>query len=238
MWTKAWALPLVSAVIWLFTLLAMIGYWFSPDTPAYTLTRGQTIPFVSDVGAREMKPVFILGSWISVILLNAASFFKHRPTPPESEKGKWRKDDIDQTLDYILTSLTATGSAGLILLTHFDRLNHPDLHRAFLVLYVFSFSLGAAVGCLACLRQCMLARWRHRVLIITLVVRACIGGVCAILGLAFWLAWTHPQVTRDFCAVIEWALAFTFSGHIACFAAELLPSYSALGAMGGYMELR
>lgn len=65
MWTTAsvWTLPLISAFVWLgkffksihlpvqselttdaVTLTVMLGYWFNPDTPFYTLTQRQTIP--------------------------------------------------------------------------------------------------------------------------------------------------------------------------------------------------
>ncbi|KAL4809811.1 Frag1/DRAM/Sfk1 [Aspergillus unguis] len=227
-----WTLPLISAFVWLVTLTLMLAFWFNPDTPFYTLTERQTIPFVSDVGAHEMKPLFILGSWTSVILLNIASYYKHRPLPTPSgflsEKNK-----IVQNTSYMSTALTASGSLGWICLTHFDRLNYPHLHRTFLTLYVGSFSVGALMECIRCFRFCMLSNWRHQLLTVTLIVRLCIGGVCASLGLGFWFAWTNTAITRDFCAVIEWTLGYTFAGHIACFASDLLPSI-----MGGDVGIR
>lgn len=96
--------------------------------------------FVSDVGAREMKPLFVIGSWTSATLLNISSFFKHRPlpAPPEfpSEKNK-----IVQHTSYLSTALTAAGSLGLMMLAYFDRLQHADLHHTFLALYVYVVSI-------------------------------------------------------------------------------------------------
>ncbi|KAF9888753.1 hypothetical protein FE257_008328 [Aspergillus nanangensis] len=217
----------------------MLGYWASRGRPIYSyMAKGQTIPYISDIAAQEIQPVFIVGSLISVVLLNLSLVFKSRHDRAyikllrSSEKHR-----IHQAwLSYLSIALTATGSIGLVLLARYDRLQYPGLHLAFLTLYVGAFSMCAAVASLACLRSCMRSGWRHQLLVAVLIIRLCTAILAATLGLAFWYAWKHPEIPIDFCPIIEWVLGICFAGHIACFAFDLLPL--SLGFRKGvYMEL-
>ncbi|KAG8731239.1 hypothetical protein FRC12_019816 [Ceratobasidium sp. 428] len=60
----AWMFPLASAFMWCSTLLAMIITWAATGRPIYPSEDG-TIPYISDIGASYLKPLFVTGSVIT-----------------------------------------------------------------------------------------------------------------------------------------------------------------------------
>ncbi|PLB43806.1 hypothetical protein P170DRAFT_430827 [Aspergillus steynii IBT 23096] len=120
----------------------MLGYWASLGRPVYSyIHKGQTIPYISDVAAQELQPLFVTGCLVSVILLNISLvlILKARSAGPKPSVKllRWKRAGISHTwFHYLAIFLTAAGSVGLVLLARFDRLQYPDLHREFLTLYV------------------------------------------------------------------------------------------------------
>jgi hypothetical protein len=58
-WAHVW-IPAFSAFIWFGTLLSMIITWAATGTPHYVSQDGN-IPYISDIGADILKPLFIAG---------------------------------------------------------------------------------------------------------------------------------------------------------------------------------
>lgn len=56
--------PVFAALIWLSTLLAMLITWFATDQPRY-VTMDRSIPYISDIGADILKPLFVVGCSIT-----------------------------------------------------------------------------------------------------------------------------------------------------------------------------
>ena len=56
--------PLFTAFIWLSTLIAMLITWAATGKPHYVSVEG-TIPYISDIGADFLKPLFVVGCSIT-----------------------------------------------------------------------------------------------------------------------------------------------------------------------------
>ena len=65
-------LPVVSGVVWLAMLLTMLLYWIiHTHSEAYpSFRRNQSIAYISDVGAFQLKPLFIAGCVITAVFFN------------------------------------------------------------------------------------------------------------------------------------------------------------------------
>ena len=66
-------------------LLAMLIYWLVNGSPHYaSMSPNQHIAYISDVGATELKPLFIAGSCVTTLFLDASfgaeRWLRHRGT--------------------------------------------------------------------------------------------------------------------------------------------------------------
>ncbi len=90
--------------------------------------------YISDVGAFDLKPLFIAGSCITVIFLDAAflseRWLRHRGRLAKN-KGRAEKILVVLSLFFALV-----GTLGLILLSIFDTFRHRSLHRLFLLFFL------------------------------------------------------------------------------------------------------
>ncbi|KAL5327089.1 hypothetical protein ACEPPN_004780 [Leptodophora sp. 'Broadleaf-Isolate-01'] len=63
-----WILPVVAGVVWSGMLATLMIYWQTTSQPHYTsMDAAQSIPYISDIGASTLKPLFITGSAITTI---------------------------------------------------------------------------------------------------------------------------------------------------------------------------
>jgi len=128
--------PLVSSIIWLAMLISMFATWKLDGSPLYpSEASGQTIAYISVVGAGKLKPLFISMGAASVIIFDlgflAERYLRH--------KGDILVHDNSWTariFGVLSVFFAIAGAAGLILLTCFDTLRHPHLHDYFLVLFM------------------------------------------------------------------------------------------------------
>ena len=56
--------PIFTAFVWLSTLLAMLITWFATGRPHYVTMDG-SVPYISDIGADILKPLFVVGCSIT-----------------------------------------------------------------------------------------------------------------------------------------------------------------------------
>ena len=57
-------IPIFTAFVWLSTLLAMLITWFATGRPHYDTMDG-SVPYISDIGADILKPLFVVGCSIT-----------------------------------------------------------------------------------------------------------------------------------------------------------------------------
>lgn len=122
---------------------------------------GTKVAYISDVGAYELKPLFITGCAVTTVFLDAAflaeRWLRHRG----------RLVPNSSTAEKVLSSLTILfallGTTGLVLLSVFDTYNHERLHLGFLLLFMGGYVFSAIFVCWEYQRLGAKNR-RHRVL--------------------------------------------------------------------------
>lgn len=114
----------------------MLGYWLAAGSPHYPeMTANQHIAYISDLGATFLKPLFITGSAVMVVVFDATfileRWFRHknRLMPNYSRK---------EALLSICAILAAiAGAVGLILLTIFDIRQYDRMHDICLGVFMY-----------------------------------------------------------------------------------------------------
>ncbi|KAK8067190.1 frag1 dram sfk1 family protein [Apiospora hydei] len=222
-----WVLPLISGVMWLATLLGLLIYWIvDTHRVKYPSMQGdQTIAYISDVGASELKPLFVTGCIITTIFLDlsfgADRWLRHRgrlvPNVSRTEK--------------VLSGLTIVfafvGTIGLTCLSGFDTAHYHTLHDIFLLLFIAGYLLSAVFICWEYQRLGIKYR-EHRVLRISFWIKLTFIIVEFLLAVAF--AATNFLKRYDDAAIIEWVVSFVFSFYVFSFFVDLWPArYTANG---------
>jgi hypothetical protein len=104
-----------------------------------------TLPYISDIGAFDLKPLFIAGACVTTVSFDLAfaaeRWLRHRgrlvPNTSVSEK--------------VLVGLTIVfaivGTVGLVCLSIFDTYRHNSLHDIFLLLFIGGYMLSAVFTC-------------------------------------------------------------------------------------------
>lgn len=127
-------------------LIVMLLVWNREGRPHYdSMGPAQTIPFISDIGADILKPLFITGSTVTVIFLDCA-FASERWLRHQSRVGK-NTTTTDKVLGALTIVFAVIGTVGLIMLAIFDTLHYHQAHDVFLVLFIVGFILSAVFMC-------------------------------------------------------------------------------------------
>lgn len=144
-----WAFPVISSLMWIGTLLGLLLHWIV-DThkkvyPSMADNPGQTVAYISDVGAFEMKHLFIAGAVITTVFFDLGflsdRWLRHRGRlVPNSTRG-------EKILSGLTILFAVIGTAGLILLSIFDTFRHPTLHDIFLLLFIAGYVISAIFIC-------------------------------------------------------------------------------------------
>ncbi|KAL4808552.1 Frag1/DRAM/Sfk1 family-domain-containing protein [Aspergillus unguis] len=218
-----WIFPVISACMWIAMLAAMIGHWCVIGSPVYSsMEPGQTIAYISDVGAQELKPLFITGSVITVVFLDL-SFISERWLRHAGQLVP-NKGRFDKACAVLSILFSIAGALGLILLSIFDTLRHPHKHDGFLVMFLVAYLVSAILICIEYLRIGIFYRSNHRVLLASFVIKAFFVVVEIALAIAFGVCgWRTPH-RRNAAAVLEWVIAVVFTFYVLSFVIDLLPS--------------
>ena len=128
-------------------LLGLLLHWIidTHKTKYPSMEPNQSIAYISDVGAQELKPLFITGSVITTVFLDlsfvAERWLRHtgRLTRNQSRGEK--------VLMGLSIFFALVGTAGLILLSIFDTYRHPTLHDIFLLFFMGGYLLSAVFSC-------------------------------------------------------------------------------------------
>jgi hypothetical protein len=126
------AFPAISSLLGITTLLGMLLHWIiNTDRTIYvSIHTIQTIAFISNIAADDLKPLFITSSIVSSLLFSI-SFTYFRYERPISVS--ILKRNLPATFSILLIS---SRSLGLCLLSVFDIANHAKLYRVFLILFI------------------------------------------------------------------------------------------------------
>lgn len=106
---------------------------------------GQHIAYISDVGAQGLKPLFIAGSAVTVVVFDI-TFISERWL---RHKGRLAHNTSRTQKAFSICSVIAAivGAAGLILLSIFDTLRYPNVHDAMLGVFIGGYVVSAIFIC-------------------------------------------------------------------------------------------
>jgi len=183
------------------------------------MSEGQRIPYISDIGADVLKPMFIALSAVSVVTFDLAFIFERwlrhagRLTPNTSV---WQK-----VYSACATFAAIVGAAGLILLTIFDCKNHNKLHNIFLAVFIIGFIVSAIFICWEYQRLGIHYR-QHSVLRISFWVKLAFIFLEISLCIAFGVC--SKMHIWDTAAILEWTISFLYCLYVLSFFIDFLPA--------------
>ncbi|KUI71544.1 Protein sfk1 [Cytospora mali] len=218
-----WVFPIAAGLVWLGMLLGMLLHWIV-DTKFKVYpseTDGQTIAYISDVGAGELKPLFITGCVLTTILLDTSflsdRWLRHRGRlVPNSTMG-------EKVLSGLTISWAVVGTAGLILLSIFDTYHHPRLHDVFLGLFIVGYLVSAVFICWEYQRLGIRHR-EHRILRVSFWIKLAFVLVTVVLAVPFVILTKLGR--HNPAAILEWVIALVFSFYVFSFYVDLYPAVS------------
>ncbi|RFU79746.1 fk506 suppressor sfk1 [Trichoderma arundinaceum] len=216
-----WILPVFSSLVWLGMLLGLLLYWVVDTNSVHYsyMDANDSIAFISDVGASNLKPLFIAGSSVTTVFLDlsfaAERLLRHngRLVPNTTVKEK--------VLSILSIIFAIVGTAGLILLSIFDTNHHHKAHDIFLLLFIAGYIISAIFICWE-YQQLGLYNRQHRVLRISFWVKLTFVLVEFVLAVVFVA--TNWSDNQNVAAVFEWIIAFIFTFYILSFVIDLLPA--------------
>ncbi|KAJ5758127.1 Frag1/DRAM/Sfk1 [Penicillium nucicola] len=223
-----WVFPTISASTWLAMLLAMLGHWTMIGEPRYGLMKpGQNIPFISDIGAQELKPLFMIGCITTVLLLNL-SFYQFIQS----------RGYVNKLCTHASFFFTVIGSTGLILLSVFDNIDHHFTHDVFVTIFIVGYLISAALMCLDYVHLGISHALREPMIFTSFVIKLSFIIVELTLVIVFRVTEAIHYKENNMAATLEWVIAFVFTGYILSFIVDLLPStQKQLHVEKGYEQL-
>jgi len=227
-----WLIPLFSSFVWLAMLLAMMLTWICDKRPylaAYH--QGQYIPYISDIGAWKLKPLFITMGTISVLTFDLAFIGERylRHTGRLTRNTSWWQ----KILSILSILFSLVGAGGLILLTIFDTLRYPQLHDVFLVAFIGGYILTAIFICAEYQRLGIHYR-EHRILRMSFWFKLAFILVSIALAGAFGTL-SHYEHYNP-AAIVEWVIALVYAFFVMSFALDFLPAVNSKGRVTGETE--
>ncbi|KAK6510942.1 hypothetical protein TWF506_010031 [Arthrobotrys conoides] len=213
--------PTIGSIVWIATLLGLLITWISDGSPYYDSMdpSGQTIAYISDIGADYLKPLFITGSSITsvcfVLSLLGARWLRHRGRIlPNTSMAQ-------RVLSIISIVGAAIGGVGLILLAVFDTRRYVTLHRVFLAV----FCGGVLISALGTVLEYWRLERNHRTSrVLTISMWTKLAFFVVELGLAVTFGILMRNRKHNAGAIVEWVLGILFTGYLLSFNLDLLPA--------------
>ncbi|KAI9674526.1 MAG: hypothetical protein M1817_001864 [Caeruleum heppii] len=175
--------------------------------------------YISDIGAQSLKPLFIVGCCITTIFLDlsfvAERWLRHRGALE-------RNTSTAQRVLVVLSIICAlVGTFGLILLSIFDTLRYPSIHRLFLLLFMLGYVLSAIFVCWE--YQRLGVRYRqHRVLRLSFWIK--LAFIIVEFALAIGFGYCLYREITSAGAILEWVISLIFTFYVGSFIVDLLPA--------------
>nr|POE51566.1 protein sfk1 [Quercus suber] len=215
-----WFLPLFAGCVWLGTLLGMLGTWAAQGKPHYvTMSADQQIPYISSIGASGLKPLFIAGSAVAVVVFDVAfiseRWLRHKARLAQNYKTS------EKILSGFAIAFAIIGAAGLILLTIFDTKRFPHVHDAMLVVFIVGYIISAIFICAEYQRLGIHYR-EYRILRASFWVK--LSFIIVEIALAIAFAVLSTQERYDNAAVVEWVISLIYIFYIFSFIPDFLPA--------------
>jgi len=203
-------------------IIAMFADWKLVGSPIYASEQqGQTIAYISDVGADKLKPLFIAMGAASVVIFDlgflAERWLRHRGA-------LLRNTSMAQkVLSGFAIAFSLIGALGFILLSVFDTLRHPHLHDAFLALFIGGYVISAVFVCAEYQRLGIHNR-EYRVIRVSFYFKLLFIIIEVALAIAFGVL--NRKKMWNTAAIVEWIIALIYTFWVLSFVIDFLPSGS------------
>lgn len=125
--------PIIAGATWFSTLTLLLLRWLSIGRPRYPGQANPYVPFISDIGAFQFKPVFVVGCTITSVCFVGTVFCVHHVRYSPNfyalvDDARWRR-----VLSGVAMVTGLAAGACLFLLSVFDTLEEHEKHRYLLV---------------------------------------------------------------------------------------------------------
>ncbi|KAH7409434.1 Frag1/DRAM/Sfk1 family-domain-containing protein [Cadophora sp. MPI-SDFR-AT-0126] len=215
-----WILPIIAGVFWSGMLATFMIYWQTTGQPHYSsMDSSQSIPYISDIGAFRLKPLFIAGAAITTLCVDLSlvseRWLRHR--------GQLARNFTQTEKRLSIASIVCgvIGGLGLLFLSIFDTADYGNVHNV--CLFVFMAGYVASATCSCWEYQSLGARGRdQRILRVSFWIKLVFIIVQVCLAIAF--VGTLTTDTYNAAAVLEWVLAFVFGIYVFSYAIDLFPA--------------
>jgi hypothetical protein len=221
-WVSYWMIPLFSAVVWLVMLIAMISDWATSGKPRYPewpdMAASQSVPYISNIGAHNLKPLFITMGTISVVSFDIAFVAEQYLRSAGRLTLNSRSGKI---LAWFSILFAIAGGAGLVLLTIFDTLRHKNLHDGFIALFIGGYVVSA---CFTCAEYQRLGIRYREFKILRLSFWMKLAFILVELALAIAFGVLKKVSKNNTAAVVEWVIALVYAFYVASYAVDFRPA--------------
>ncbi|KAK0109909.1 hypothetical protein ONS95_002580 [Cadophora gregata] len=214
-----WILPAIAGVFWSGMLATFMIYWQTTGQPHYsTMDSSQTIPYISDIGAFRLKPLFITGAAITTLCMDLSliseRWLRHRGQLVRNFTQTEKRLSIASIVCGVI------GGLGLLFLSIFDTAGYGNVHNICLFVFIAGYIASATCSCWE--YQSLGARGREqRILRVSFWTKLAFIIVEVSLVIAFVI--TLVTDTYNAAAVLEWILAFVFGIYVFSYAIDLFP---------------
>jgi hypothetical protein len=202
-------------------LLGLLLHWIIDTHRRHypSMHSGQKIAFISDIGAQELKPMFIAMCSVCTVLFDLS--FAAELTLRKRGRLAPNRSVGELVLMGFSILFAIVGTCGLILLSIFDTWRHNKLHNIFLLLFIGGYWISAIFICAEYQRLGIKYR-EYRILAISFWIK--LSFILAELFLCIAFASTSWTGYRNTAAVLEWIISFVFTFYVLSFAIDLWPA--------------
>ncbi|KAL8764426.1 MAG: hypothetical protein Q9184_000131 [Pyrenodesmia sp. 2 TL-2023] len=195
--------------------------WEVQGSPRYvSMESGQSIAYISDIGAQGLQPLFIAGCCVTTVFLDL-SFAAERWLRHTGRLAK-NMGTAEKILSGLSIVFAIVGTCGLILLSIFDTVYHSRLHNVFLLLFIAGYVISAVFICAEYQRLGVHFR-QYRILRASFWMKL-FFIIIEILLAAVFIGTSFTKGNKNIPAVFEWVIALIFTFYVLTFFVDLLPA--------------
>ncbi|KAK9453426.1 Frag1/DRAM/Sfk1 family-domain-containing protein [Dipodascopsis uninucleata] len=228
-----WLLPLASVLIWWGMLIALMAVWAGNNYKLFpSQDAGTHVPYISDIGASGVKPVFIACAAtqgaLFVLALMSERYLRHAG---RLEPNRYLAEKI---LSGLAILFAIAGQIGLTLLTILDTYRH---HRAHVInLGIFIVGIGISAVCTFG-EYYMLRKRYYEVNWLRFSYKLKLLWLIVAIAFAIAFACLNVDDVGNKAAIIEWTLAYWYGFYCILLMLDLRPASKksqSIEKSGGY----
>ena len=190
----------------------MVIVYLAQGRPHYPSMGTGTIPFISDIGAFSLKPLFVTGATITAVFFFLSLLSRRRNKDLPQRKAR--------IFDRLALFFGLFGCVSLILLTVFDTYRHPYAHRVFLLFFMLNIIVSAIFTTLEYYILGKISR-THLEFRRSYIAKATLLVLEGSFSIGFAICAGLKRETPQ--AVLEWIIAFVFTFYVITFYFDLRP---------------